>query len=231
MAHQAQDSAGTETDGRSTRWLGHKAERKERILEAALAAITDEGSDVGVQQIAARADVPRSAVYRIFADRGDLDEQIRARIIDRLMADLAPALTPQGTARQAITRAVDTYLRWIVDAPRLHQFLGIGSASRRTTGSRVVTGTKTAIALQISDQFATMLRNLDQDAAVAESLAFGLVGLVDASVNRWLSNPESAMTGAQLADFLTTSIWQVLDGNLRRLGITIDPATPLSELL
>ncbi len=231
MAHQAQDSAGTETDGRSTRWLDHKAERKERILESALAAITDEGSDVGVQQIAARADVPRSAVYRIFADRGHLDEQIRARIIDRLMADLAPALTPQGTARQAITRAVDTYLRWIVDAPRLHQFLGIGSASRRTTGSRVVTGTKTAIALQISDQFATMLRNLDQDAAVAESLAFGLVGLVDASVNRWLSNPESAMTGAQLADFLTTSIWQVLDGNLRRLGITIDPATPLSELI
>ena len=219
-----------ESDGRTTRWTDHKVERREQVLEAAVAEIAEQGSGVGVQQIAARADIPRSAVYRIFADRSDLDEQIRARIIDRLMSDLAPALTPQGTVEQAIARAVDAYLGWIVDAPRLHQFLRTGSATRRTVGSRVVTGTRTAIAVQLSDLLEALLRNLGKDATAAESIAFGLIGLVDASVNRWLGSSTPTTTSDQLAAFLTTSIWQVLDGNLRRLDVTIDPATPLNLL-
>ena len=219
-----------ESDGRTTRWTDHKVERREQVLEAAVAEIAEQGSGVGVQQIAARADIPRSAVYRIFTDRSDLDEQIRARIIDRLMSDLAPALTPQGTVEQAIARAVDTYLGWIVDAPRLHQFLRTGSATRRTVGSRVVTGTRTAIAVQLSDLLEALLRNLGKDATAAESITFGLIGLVDASVNRWLGSSTPTTTSDQLAAFLTTSIWQVLDGNLRRLDVTIDPATPLNLL-
>jgi len=219
-----------ESDGRTTRWTDHKVERREQVLEAAVAEIAEQGSGVGVQQIAARADIPRSAVYRIFTDRSDLDEQIRARIIDRLMSDLAPALTPQGTVEQAIARAVDAYLGWIVDAPRLHQFLRTGSATRRTVGSRVVTGTRTAIAVQLSDLLEALLRNLGKDATATESIAFGLIGLVDASVNRWLGSSTPTTTSDQLAAFLTTSIWQVLDGNLRRLDVTIDPATPLNLL-
>lgn len=219
-----------ESDGRTTRWTDHKVERREQVLEAAVAEIAEQGSGVGVQQIAARADIPRSAVYRIFADRSDLDEQIRARIIDRLMSDLAPALTPQGTVEQAIARAVDAYLGWIVDAPRLHQFLRTGSATRRTVGSRVVTETRTAIAVQLSDLLEALLRNLGKDATAAESIGFGLIGLVDASVNRWLGSSTPTTTSDQLAAFLTTSIWQVLDGNLRRLDVTIDPATPLNLL-
>ncbi|GAF49376.1 TetR family transcriptional regulator [Rhodococcus wratislaviensis] len=230
MPDKVETAASPQGDGRATRWEDHKAERRSRILEAAMDAINEDGPDVGVQQIANRADVPRSVVYRIFADRGDLDEQLRGRIIERLMADLAPTLTPEGTVGEAIARAVETYLRWIVEYPRLHQFLGTGSPSRRTTGSRVVTGTKTAIALQLSGLIATVLDTVAGNSDLAESLAFGLVGLVDASVNRWLSNPQPALGSDELAEFLEVSIWQVLHGNLARIGVTIDPSTPVSEL-
>ncbi|MFC7446707.1 TetR/AcrR family transcriptional regulator [Rhodococcus daqingensis] len=217
-------------DGRATRWDDHKADRRDRILEAAIDAINEGGSDVGVKQIAERAGVPRSVVYRIFKDRGDLDEQLRARIIERLMVHVTPALTPAGTIEAAIGSAVDNYLRWIVEAPRLHQFLGTGSPSHRTIGSRVVTGTKTAIAVQLTELLESVLRSLRKDTDLAETLAFGLIGLVDVSVNRWLSNPQSGLSVEQLADFLSVSIWQVLDGNLRRIGVTLDPSTPLSDL-
>lgn len=218
-------------DGRATRWDDHKAERRDRILVAAMAAIDEQGPDVGVQQIAERSGLPRSVVYRIFKDRGDLDEQLRARILERLMEHVAPALAPTGTIEEAIARAVENYLRWIVESPHLHQFLGTGSASRRTTGSRAVTGTKTAIAVQLAGLFDAVLRSFDKDPALAETLAFGLTGLVDVSVNRWIGNPQSALPVDQLAEFLTVSIWQVLDGNLRRLGVTIDPSTPVTDLL
>ena len=138
-------------DGRSTRWNDHKEQRKARILDAALDAVNEGGADVGVQQIAERADVPRSVVYRIFKDRADLDEQLRVRILEMMMTDLAPTLTPKGTVGEAISRAVETYLQWIVKYPRLHHFLGKGSPSTRATGSKVVTGTKTAIAVQLGN--------------------------------------------------------------------------------
>lgn len=218
-------------DGRSTRWDDHKAQRREQILQAAIATISEEGSDIGVAQIADRAGVPRSVVYRHFKDRGDLDEAIRTRIIDLLMANLAPALIPTGTVAQAIDQAVDAYLSWIVGSPKLHQFLGIGSASRRTASSRVVTGTKTAIAVQLTSLLELMLKSLGHPTALAETLAFGVIGLVDVSVNRWQAHPESALPLAQLHTFLSVSIWQVLDGNLRTLGTALDPETLISDLI
>ncbi|CAM3006628.1 TetR/AcrR family transcriptional regulator [Prescottella defluvii] len=218
------------TDGRATRWDDHKVQRRDRILEAALAAIESAGPDVGVQQICERAQVPRSVVYRIFADRGDLDEQIRIRIVDVMMADLTPALTPHGTVRETIELAVDTYVKWIVEHPRLHAFLSKGSPSRRTVGSRVVTGTKTAIGVQLGALLAGILDRRGQASDLAESLAFALVGLVDATVNRWLSQSEQTVSSDELAQFLATSIWSVLEGNLHRMGIAVELSTPISEL-
>lgn len=225
------DDDAAAPDGRSTRWDDHKAQRRERILQAAIATISESGSDIGVAQIADAAGVPRSVVYRHFRDRGDLDEAIRSRIIDMLMANLAPALVPTGNISQAIDQAVETYLSWIVGSPKLHQFLGTGSATRRTTGSRVVTGTKTAIAVQLTRLFELMLTTLGHPTALAETLAFGLIGLVDVSVNRWLSHPSSALPLAQLHSFLAISIWQVLDGNLQALGTTLEPTTLISDLI
>lgn len=218
------------TDGRATRWDDHKMRRRDRILEAALAAVEEGGTDIGVQQIAERAQVPRSVVYRIFADRGDLDEQIRLRIIEVMMSDVGPALTPHGTVQEAIELAVDTYLHWIVEHPRLHAFLGKGAPSSTSVGSRAVTGTKTAIGVQLGELLAGILDRRNVPSQLAEPMAFALVGLVDATVNRWLSQPEHPGPSEALAQFLRTSIWSVLDANLRALGVDIDPSTPVAEL-
>ncbi|QDQ96563.1 TetR/AcrR family transcriptional regulator [Tomitella fengzijianii] len=217
-------------DGRATRWAGHKAERRELILTAAVEVIGESAEDVGVQAIARRAGIPRSVVYRHFSGRGDLDEQIRERIIGMLLETISPTLTPRGTVREAIDDAVSAYLRWIVESPRLHQFLGVGSASHRTVGSRVVTGTKTAIAVRLSDLIAGVLEGLGKPTDIAETLAFGVTGLVDSAVNRWLGNPASTLTIDRLGEFLRVAIWQVLDGTMREAGVAIDPDAPVSEL-
>ena len=146
------------------------------------------------------------------------------------MTDLTPTLTPQGTVGEAISRAVETYLQWIVKYPRLHHFLGKGSPSTRATGSKVVTGTKTAIAVQLGNLLGTILTSRGKPSKMAEPLAFGVIGLVDVSVNRWLSQPGSDVTSAELAEFLERSIWQVLDGNLRSIGVDITLSTPIADL-
>ncbi|WP_330457495.1 TetR/AcrR family transcriptional regulator [Streptomyces sp. NBC_00820] len=219
-----------EADGRSTRWNAHKARRQIDVIDAAVAAIEEEGPDVGVKRIAERIGLPRSVVYRHFKDRAELDELIRGRVVESLMADLAPALAPDGTVMAAIRRAVDAYLDWIGLHPRLHAFLGVGSAAPGG-GSGVVAGTKAAIAVQVGALFAAVLKARGEDSPLARSLAVGVVGFVDATVNDWFTTMPRELDSARLAEFLTCSIWSVLDGNLRALGVELAPDQPLSELL
>lgn len=231
MSNSVAAAGQDQADGRTTRWDSHKAERRNLVLEAAVDAINEFGPDIGVNEIATRADLPRSVVYRIFKDRSDLDEQVRARIIELLMTSLAPALAPQGPIGESIDNAISTYVGWIVDYPKLHQFLGKGSSKHRTTGSRVVTGTRTAIAVQLTGMLRSALDKQSKTTELAEPLAFGLVGLVDGSVNRWLNNPKSKVSADELSEFLSVSAWQVLEANFRRLGVAVDPTTAIADLV
>lgn len=219
-----------DADGRTTRWDSHKAQRRHLILESAIDAINEFGPDVGVNDIATRAQLPRSVVYRVFSDRGDLDEQLRARIVDKLMESLTPTLALQGPVGDAIARIVYTYVGWIVEFPRLHQFLGRGSPSRRTAGSRVVATTRTAIALLLAGLLRSALDRQSSPAELVDPLAFGLVGFVDASVNRWLNSPNSTVSADELSEFLTVSIWQLLEGNFRRFGVAVERSTSITDL-
>jgi AcrR family transcriptional regulator len=226
------DPLATGTDGRASRWNDHNERRRDLILAVAVETIRQTGDVGNVADIAAGAGMPRSVVYRLFRDRDDLDEQLRGRIIEDLMSSLAPTLTPRGPINEAIGRAVDAYVSWIVDNPRLHQYLGIGSARRRKVGSRVVTSTRTAIAVQVTRVIDTILiKQGAGDSAMAEPLAFGLVGLVDTSVNRWLSRSLRPLTPQQFSQFLQVSIWQVIDGNLRRAGVELDPGMQVSGVI
>ncbi|MGH4031223.1 TetR/AcrR family transcriptional regulator [Actinomycetota bacterium Odt1-20B] len=221
-------------DGRDTRWDDHRAERRDRVLAAALNAIGRDGSSVSVAAIGDEAGMPRSVVYRIFRSREDLDEQIRARILDDLMASLSPALDPQGTIREAIRRAVATYVGWAAEHPRLHQFLGTGSASRRPANSRVVTDTRTAIALRLTrllDIYAErLLDGAPAPKGFSLNLAFGMVGLVDAVVNRWVNHPESRSSTDDLTDFLSNALWGMLSGATAGVGVQLDRDQPLTAL-
>lgn len=208
-------------DGRATRWDGHKNERRQLILQAAIAAIGESGGEIGVQQIADRAGLPRSVIYRIFKDRDDLDEQIRTQIVADCMAELTPTLTPEGTIEASIKRAIETYVQWVIEHPRLHQFLGTGSAARRTTNSRIVTGTKTAIGMHITKLIETAVAAAGADSRIAETMAFGIIGLVDGSVNRWVGHAQPNVTSADVVQFLTDSVFQILHTGALNAGLDV----------
>ncbi|MGW8761621.1 TetR/AcrR family transcriptional regulator [Streptomyces sp. NPDC055815] len=210
-------------DGRDTRWTGHRAERRDQVLTAALTVIGREGTAVSVAAIGAEAGMPRSVVYRIFRSREDLDEQIRARITDELMASLSPALDPRGTIRESIELAAATYVGWVALHPELYRFLGAGSPA--------VTGTRTAVALHLArllDSYAD--RFLDGEPAPTGfnlNLAFGMVGLVDGVVNQWAAHPESRSSLDDLTVFLSDALWGLLASATARLGIKLDPDQPI----
>ncbi|MFB6629029.1 TetR/AcrR family transcriptional regulator [Streptomyces sp. NPDC056362] len=210
-------------DGRDTRWTGHRAERRDQVLTAALAVIGREGTAVSVAAIGAEAGMPRSVVYRIFRSREDLDEQIRARITDDLMAALSPALDPRGTIRESIERATATYVGWVALHPHLHRFVG--------TGSPAATGARTAIALRLALLLDTYAERFLDDGPAPNGLhlhlAFAMVGLVDTVVNQWAGQPEPRSSLDDLTEFLSDAVWGVLSTTTARLGLKLDPDQPV----
>ena len=87
------------------------------------------------------------------------------------------------------------------------------------------------MATRVAQELTRLLHGINKDTDLSTPIAFAVMGLVDATVNRWLADREKAISTDRLAEFLTRSIWYLLDGNLRTLGLEIDPHTPLALLL
>lgn len=225
-------TSGKGVDGRQARWDKHNQERRQVILDAAIAVVEagGPGAEFHVQQIAERAGINRSVVYRHFADRADLDHAILVEIVEDVMAQLLPALTLDGTVRDIIDRIVVAYVDWAASHPALHRLVdhaAIGGALEQgldRIASVIVEVLETAISMLGVD--------LDEDdAAAIDPLAYALVGAAFSAVRRWVAREPRRPAAPELAALLSDSVWLILDGHARRLGLVIDPDQPVEELL
>lgn len=218
-------------DGRQARWDKHNEQRRAQILDAALEVIAagEPGDEFHVQQIAASAGLNRTVVYRHFDDRADLDRAIRARILDDLTAGLIPEVSLDGTVNQIIRRIIASYVDWVVEHPAAHAFASQDLSGPLEQGTDQIASAVTEI-LQLA--IALLGAELDEaEQALVDPLAHGLVGAVFGAVRRWVARDVRAPEARALVDLLSQSVWNLLDGHARRLGLTIDPDVPLLELL
>ncbi|MEC3917207.1 TetR/AcrR family transcriptional regulator [Nocardia sp. CDC153] len=226
-AHPAPGDSERATDGRSTRWNGHKAQRRADMLDAALAVIEENGTEISVQQIADRLHVPRPVVYRHFDGRTDLDDAIRRHILETLMAELLPRLHSQGTVRELVRGMVGTYVGWVERHPNLHRFLA--AADPHGDPSHALAGARDRIGGQLADLYADTLERFGIDRNRARPMAFGTVGFVDGVVNSWRAAP--TLTSDQVEGILTESVLALLEGNARSLDVPLTRDTVVADLL
>ncbi len=221
-------------DGRQARWDKHNQERRQQILDAALAVVEagEPGAEFHVQQIAEQAGLNRSVIYRHFADRADLDRAIQAAILEDLSTRLLPAVTLDGTVHEIIERAVSTYVGWAVAHPALHRLAehdSVGGPGPLQNGIHQIA----AVLVEVLETAVVLLgvELDDDDRASIDPLAYALVGAVFGAVRRWASREERRPAAPQLSSLLSASVWHIIDGHARRLGLEIDPNVPIEQLL
>ncbi|WP_280330115.1 TetR/AcrR family transcriptional regulator [Nocardia wallacei] len=220
---------GAAVDGRSTRWSGHKEQRRADVLDAAVAVIEEHGVEVSVQQIADRLRLPRPVVYRHFDGRADLDEQIRRRILESLLAELMPTLRADGTVRDAVRGAVGTYVGWVARHPQLHRFLS--GAAPQGDSSQALAGARDRIGGQLSDLFAVTLARFGIETDRARPMALGIIGFVDGVVEGWRADPATSLTSEQVEGIVSASVLAIFEGNARGLGVPLQRDTMVADLL
>jgi AcrR family transcriptional regulator len=222
-------------DGRQLRWDSHNQARRQHILDAAVAVLseTPPGAEVKVQLIAERAGLSRTVVYRHFADRADLDRAVQARALELLRADLLPALSFEGTPVQIVRRIVSAYVGWAAAHPSLHEF-----AQADPPGTE--TGQMEQAVEQIAGQIESLIRIgvevlgvslVEEETEALDPLVFGLVGGVFTSTRRWLSRPEHGPTQETFVTLLTQATWLQIAGMASERGVVLDPEVPVEQLL
>lgn len=221
-------------DGRQLRWDKHNQERRQVILDAAIAVLeeSEPGEDIHVQQIAQRAGLGRTVVYRHFQDRSDLDRAVQETVRDMLASELLPAVTLEGTIEEIIRRIVGTYVHWVIAHPSLHRF-----AERELPGEHGATALEVAV-VQIARQVEQIIalgaaqlgaRFEQDDADLLDPLVFGLVGAVFGATRRWLARPERRPDPEVFVARTSDSVWHIIDGHATRLGIRLDPHVSVEE--
>ncbi|NRQ48752.1 TetR/AcrR family transcriptional regulator [Aeromicrobium stalagmiti] len=206
--------ASAETDGRTARWAGHRDRRRAAFVEAAVAVIDEVGPGASVEQIAAAAGVTRQVLYRQFDGRGDLDEAVvehaATLVYERVMTDL----DGDDDIVAVLRRVLDGYLDFIDEHRSLYWFTRSHESERAE--SQAVDQVKDRLA-QVAIAMAEELldqRGLTAPVPLDTVFAVGLIGMVDASVSRWLVRPG------------TTSRAQLVDGLVLMLTGAIDAVIP-----
>lgn len=235
MPAAAQQRDEKRPDGRQLRWDRHNQERRQQILDAAIAVVEGgaPGAEIHVQQIAERAGLGRTVVYRHFEDRADLDRAVQTEILDGLWDRLLPAVSLDGTVPDIIERIVATYVGWAAAHPSLHRLAEQDSSADGTgplqRGLEQIAG-EVATLITTAVELLEVELTPDQSAAI-DPLVFGLVGAVFSAVRRWMSREPRSPSAPLLVELVTQSVWFLVVGHAGQFGLEIDPDQPVEDLL
>lgn len=210
--------SGRPRDGRAARWAGQRERRRSAFVDSALEAIAEHGPDVTTELIAEAAGVARTQVYKHFTDATDLHNAIAERAVGLITADLAPLWDLSGTPMQMVESAVGSHIRFLSQRTNLYRYLNVRNA---------MADVKTTIGKHLTLLFEHYLTAFGIDPRIGETIAFAIVGMVDASTARWLDNPRD-MDEAELVAVLSRWVWRILDDLLREHRVVLAPNAPLA---
>jgi AcrR family transcriptional regulator len=198
--------------------------RYDQIVQAARNVIEEHGPEALTGQIAKRAGLARPNVYRHFSSKDELDHAVARNAYQQLRTEIRTRLDLCGTPLDVIRAPIEAHVIWAHTHQNLYRFLVSRGHQRRFQQQ---TTERNDFAAEINQLAARYLPQLTNDPETTEATLAGLIGLFDASVLRWLTQPIS--TRDQLIDRLTTQTWLIVNHHLHQLSIHIDPTEPLPQ--
>lgn len=202
-------------DGRRRRWNEHRAQRRAALVAAGIAAIDQHGPDASADQIAAIAGVSRTVLYRYFRDKDDLQLAISQQMVEVVVASLIKPLHSGGTANEIIRGTVTVVVDWIDQHSNLYEFL---RARGRLSGLETV---EVTMADQVAGVLQKFMVAFGVDVDLAEPGAHGIVGMVESTSAWWLAHRPTPRS--DFIDYLSATVWYVIEGSLRSRGFVLDP--------
>lgn len=167
------------------------------------------GAAVGMDEIAAEASTSKTVLYRHFGDRAGLYLAVVESVDRLIVGDLEQALgsaadaAPWGRDDERATTspllsdpdlvveaAIDAYLALVEKDPEVYRFVVMHPLLDRPMGDDPVSGLTRRIGDQLAGLLAAGLTEAGRPSAAAGALAHGVVGLVRAAADHWITTPD-----------------------------------------
>ena len=194
--------------------------RRTLLVDAAVACIRREGPDASMADIAAEAGVTKPILYRHFRDKADLEDAIAARFTETIATQLRRTMRRSDHPRAVLRASVDSYVRLVERETNIYRFL-----VHRGRPSISIEGEIEHFMRRLGDEIGLVLgeamRELGLDSGPAEVWGHGIVGMVSASVDRWVER--RVLPQSRLVEYLTDLAWTGLNGATRSAAAV--PAT------
>lgn len=212
----------TKVDGRSSRWAAHRATRRQELIDAAITAISRHGAAVGMDEIASVAATSKPVIYRYFADKTELYRAVSQRVVGDVLSTLVQIMATDPSPRELIHAGIDAYLGLLEANPELYRFvLQHPLVAGSTTGEADVVDFSTVVAELLTQQLGAQLRGSGLEPALAHPWGEAIIGFISAASLWWIDHRD-AMTGSQLADYLSALLWGGAAGVYQSIGLPAD---------
>jgi AcrR family transcriptional regulator len=206
-----EDKIAHPRDRRDSRWDEHRRARRRQLVDATLAAVGRHGAGVGMDEIAAEAGTSKTVVYRHFADRSELYVAVCTRVAEQLLPKLREAMESSTEPRAMVAAAIETYLAFLEADPELYRFVVHSPVLDRPLDADPIGNLSDLVGAQAAQLVAAALRQAGRDPAAAAPWGHGVVGMVRAAADWWLS-ADRPMIASVLAAHLTDLAWAGLSG-------------------
>ncbi|MFD6792539.1 MULTISPECIES: TetR/AcrR family transcriptional regulator [Prauserella salsuginis group] len=233
MSINAERAVRRSGSGYRARWEGHNSAREKLILRAAVELLEESspGADIAVQQVAKRAGLAKSVVYRRFSDREDLDRRVRSYLVEDFAAMLDAELNiSEGSVEEILTRSIQSVAEWMSEHPRLHEFLRNGPTADEAN-TDAVSSLKARMVGKAREIIGSIAKSIEVDEGAFRSLSTAVVTMVEGTLTQWVRDPNPDTNQSEVVADLATYAWYVLDGALQSAGFIIDPTAELVTVI
>ena len=220
--------------GRAARWRDHNAQRRERIVTAAIRVIetAPAATELSVQKIADEAGLVRTVIYRHFDGKPELMRAVQAHIVGELRDLLDAELRLDRSLQQILTATVANYVGWADKNPLLYATIerevGDGKPSELSGAIDHIAQRLLSMVRLGADLMEMEIRGVDY--ATLETVAYGMIGQVRGTVSHWIRSTPRQPSAQDLSVILSRSLWLQMAGQAKDIGVELNPSTALREL-
>lgn len=199
-------------DARRDRWSAHREQRRAEFVAAALRVLAAQGPDLTMDAVAAEAGVTKPVLYRYFSDKTALVTALGEFGSNVLLERLLPAIAADLPALTRIRGTIAAYFETIDELPNLYWLIVRHTAGEIPAENDPYQRNKDLIASALTALFGDYLRAFGLDSGAAEPWAYGITGLVQATVEWWLQR--RSMSRVHAIEYTTQLIYAALAGTL-----------------
>ena len=207
--HEHRARRDAERTARHERRHASRADRRQELLEAAIAGIRKHGPAASMDQLAAEAGITKPILYRHFGDRTGLVNAVAEQFGEALQTRLQAALTQIGASeRELLVNTIDAFVGSVESDPALYRFVARNYSNVGTTEhvDNFLEDVSHSVALIMGER----ARALGRDSGGVEVIAYGIVTFVDAAGDWWVNR--RTMSRQQLVTYIADFLWSGFEG-------------------